>query len=263
MTDSDLSDPGYGDEPAPPGHNNPPLTFEEELRRDHQSLFLRFEALKLERAKVPAKLETVADLAVAGKTVLLARGLVKDVDAAHKTASKPHKEKAKACDKVFLTTGLIGEIDNLRAVIQALADDYTERRAAAERKRLADEAAALRAKETNASYEAEHLREAGSFNVAEVVESQSEHIGKAAERMEAKADGGVANVVRTRMDGLTASGQTVTTYEIEDAAAIDLNRLREFIYDHELTQIIQRFVDRGGRELPGVRIYDKIISTFR
>jgi hypothetical protein len=249
-------------DPAPLGHNRAP-TYEEELRLEHKALFLRLEALKLEREKLPAIANSDADNTALGRFVVNCRDLIKDVDAAHKTVSQPWKEKATTCDKVFLTRGLIGEVDSLRAVVQALADDFAARKERERRRQLEEEAERIRAEADAKAYEAEALKDAGSHSAAEVLESQSEHAERHAARLESKADGAPAAVLRTHADGVTASGREKWAFEILDADKIDLNALRDAIYGHELAQIIQRFVDGGGRELPGVRIYAKTIATFR
>ncbi len=267
MVDDDEG--GYGEDPAVIagiGDNKPP-TYEEELRLEHKPLFLRLEAMELERGKLPAIINTDEDLEAAGKFIIQARGLAKDAGSAHKKASAVVKEKAKTCDKVFLTNGLVGTVDQLKAVVQALADDYTERKAAANRLRLLAEADALREKAGERAYEAVVLQEAGSHRVAEVVTSQVEHLDKAADKLETRAEGGTATVVRTKFEDVTASGRTVPAYELLDIEAVDLNLFKGLFFEHEIAQIFQRYADRNkGAEdasVPGLRVYQKTISTFR
>lgn len=266
MQTDDLGGGDYG-EPAGIGDNNPPKTYADELRQEHQDLFLRLDALKLERGKLPGVVNGDAELEVIGAFVKTARDLEKAVDKAHKKGSADLKAKAKTWDAVFLTRGLCGEIANLRAVAQALADDYIARKEAAERRRLKEEADRLRELEGDRAYEAQTFKGAGSHAVAEVVESQAEHIGKRAERLETKAAGKTADVVRTSFDGLTAGGRSVSAYEVEDLAAIDLNRLKDVFLEHELTQVFQRYADRHrgdpGASIPGLRVFTKVVSTFR
>lgn len=267
MTDTDLDDEGYGEESTPAtaglGDNKPPATFEDELRIDHQDVFLKLDALKLSRAKLPVKVDDDTGLEQVGAFILEARALVKAAERAHKAAKEPFKLKVETCDKLFLTKGIAGEVAKMTAVVQAIADDYTERKAAKRRVELAAAAERARTESEGASYEAQNLQAAGSHSVAEVVLSQGEHAEKTADRLAKKAAGGVSDLVRTHMDGMTASGRTVWTFEIEDSSKIDFNALSTAILDHELRQIIQRFVDKGERLLPGVRIYEKNVSTFR
>lgn len=261
MTDPDLTDDGYGD-PAPVGHNKPP-TFEEELREANRDVFLRVEALKASAQKLPAVVNSEADNALIGGFIVDARAVTGAVERAHKAAAAPYKEKAAACDVMFLTRGLTGEVKRMVDVVQALANDYAARKERERRRQLAEEAERLRREEDARAYEAAALKDAGSHTAAEVVESQSEHMGKAADRLEAKAEGKVADVLRTRAEGVTASGRKKWDFEIVDESQIDLNVLRDAIYGHELRQIIQRFVDGGGRECPGLRVYERVIATFR
>ena len=259
---TDLDDDDYG-APAPAGHNNPPPTFEEELRLENKDLFVRLDALKLSRDKLPTAIENDDQNAVVGRWVVQARELVKDVEVAHKEAKRPIQEKVTTIDTMFLSRGLAGEISKLVDVVKALADDYATRKDAERRKQLAEEAERKRLEAEAASYEAAALKEAGSNSAAEVVISQSEHADKQADRLEAKAAGSVAGVLRTSRGGVTASGREKWVFEIQDLDKIDLNILRDTFYAHELNQVIQRFVDGGGRELPGVRIFPKTIATFR
>lgn len=262
MVDSDLADPGYGDEPPPVGHNMPPATYEDEVRREHQAIFLRFDALKLDAQKIGI-VNDDADLETAAKFMKAAAELVKAGDKAHKKGTEEIAKKKATWDTVFLTRGLKGEVGKLTAVVQALCDSFTERKAAENRRKAQADADRLRDAASNAAYAAQEYKGAGEATVAEVLTSQGEHADKAADRMEAKAAGKVADVVRTRFDGVTASGRTVWSYEVTDRAAIDLNVLREVIFDNELAPIIQRYIDRGGRDLPGVRIFEKAVATFR
>jgi hypothetical protein len=256
MTEPD--DDGYGDI----GHNQPP-TFAEEILEANKPLVLRLDALKLERDRLPAVINTDAENATVGKFVTQARALTKDIEAEHKKVVAPYKEKANTIDEIFLSRGFVGEIKKLVDVVQALANDYAARKEKERRRQLEIEAEAKRQEEEAKSYEAAALQDAGSHSAAEVVISQGEHAAKMANRLEAKAQGSAAQVLRTAHDGVTASGRTKWTYEITDLDKVDLNVLRDAIYGHELQQIIQRFVDGGGRELPGVRIYEKTIATFR
>lgn len=261
---TDLDDDTYGDEPAPVGHNQPP-TFEEEVRAEHQDVFLRLEALKLARGRLPAKIETDVQNAEVGRWAVEARAVIAAADKAHKAACEPYKVKAAAIDKLFLTRGVKGEIEALRKVVQALADDYAARKERERREELARQAEQRRLQEEAAAYEAEALREAGSHSAAEVVESQSEHASKAADRLENKAQGKAADVLRTQHEGVTASGRTRWIGEVVDLDKIDLNALRDAgaFYASEIEQVLQRFVDGGGRECAGARIYEKVIATFR
>lgn len=261
---SDLESTTYGDEPDDRhaiGANNPP--FDEVLKGEHKELFLELDALKLAKEKVKPVIDSDDELESIGRLVVSARNLIKKAAKAHTEAKAPFKAKADICDAVFLSKGLKGEVENLLAFIQAIADDYTTRKAEAERERLRKAAEELRQQEENQAYETAALKEAGAHGVAEVVESQSEHTARAADKLESKADGAVKDVVRTRFEGVTAGGRTVWTYEIEDAAKVDLDLLRRHIFDHELRQMIDRYVAAGGRKLPGVRIFEKVVSTFR
>lgn len=263
---TDLDDDCYGDEPADPrlavGANHPP-SFEEELREAHKEVFLRVEAMKLARAKLPPVVNSDEDLAKIGRFVVGARDLAKAIKAAHQEAAKPIKERATTCDKLFLTRGLTGEVESMKAVVEALGHDYTARKEAERRRQLQAEADARRLEEEARAYEAAALKDAGSHSAAEVVESQSEHLGRMADRLETRSQGATADVVRTQMDGVTASGRKMWAYEIEDAEKIDLNLLRDCLYAHELNQWLARYVNGGGRELPGVRIFERTVATFR
>jgi hypothetical protein len=262
MTD-DMASDSYGeDEPPPIGHNSPP-SFEQEVREAHREVFLRFDALKISRDKLPAIVNSEEENARVGAFIVEARAVVKAAEGAHKAAKAPLKEKTDTIDGLFLSKGLCGDIENLRRVVQALADDYAARKEKERRRQLEIEADRKRAEEDAAAYEAQALRDAGSHSAAEVATSQSEHTGKAADRIERKAQGSVAQVLRTQHEGVTASGREKWVYEVIDREKIDLNELRDVLYGHELDSWLQRYVDGGGRDLKGVRIFSKVIATFR
>jgi hypothetical protein len=264
---TDMESDSYGDAPGPAnqeiGANRPPATYDEELRLENRDLFLRYEALEAERAKLPAMIADDAALAEVGKFVVRARALAKDVDDRHKKISAPHKEKANTCDVVFLSRGLKGRVEASKGLAEAVADVYTAAKEAARRAELAREAERIRLEAEATAYEAKSLDEGGMHAVADMLESQAEHQDKAADKLEAKAAGSTADLVRARLDGVTAGGRTIWTADIEDAAKIDLNLLRAHILGHELKQMVDRFVSAGGRELAGVNIYPKAVSTFR
>lgn len=265
---STIDDGDYGEAPpAAIGDNKPPATYADELREEHASLFTRLTALELDRAKLPIAVDSDAHLATVGTFVKNARELVKDAKAAHRKGSEDIKAKAKTWDAVFLTGGLCGAVAKLQEVAQALADDYTERKEAARREAIRRETERLRELAGEQQYQAQAYAEAGAHTAAEVVESQAEHTAKAADRAEAKADGKTADVVRVNHGNVTTSGRQVAAYELEDLATLDLNLLKGVFLEHELAQIFQRYADRmkgdPARSLPGLRIFQRTISTFR
>jgi hypothetical protein len=262
-------DEDYGDPEAPParepviGDNKPP-TVKEQIALDHADLLKRVEALKEQAKTVPAEIKTAEDLEMAALFIKSAREVGADVKTTHAKVKAPYKEGTDAADEIFLTRGATGTIEALMKSVKLASDAYQTRIENERREALRQEA--IKAEEAAQARlaEAAKLTEEGHHRVADVVATQAQVLEDQAAQTAAKAEGKVGDIVRTTTyAGVTVGGTKKWVGDITDPAKIDLNKLRDVIQGHELVQFVNRFVDRGGRELEGVNIHEKTISTFR
>lgn len=263
-------DEDYGDPIPPPaakgsvmGDNNPP-TVKEQIRIDHADLLQEVEGLKVLAGKVPLKLAGPEDLETAAGFVGKAREVLKKITKTHERVKAPYKEGADAADEIFLTRGAKGTIEALLKTVQTTTDAYQAQVEEARRKELLKQAEDAAAAAAERQEEAVALEDAGQHRVAEVVLAQAGAAEDMATTAAAAAAAPVKDLVRTTTySGVTVGGKKKWFGDITDAAAIDLNALRDVIQPHELAQFVNRFVDRGGRELKGVKIEERTVSTFR
>lgn len=62
---------------------------------------------------------------------------------------------------------------------------------------------------------------------------------------------------------MKATAKTEWTFEITDPATIDLEPLRYLIKRDAIDAAVKQFVKNGGRQLRGVRIFEKVVAAIR
>lgn len=219
---------------------------------------------------------------------------IKDVEGRRKAAKDPYIMAGKAVDGYFKRKS--DELARIKSSANGKLTDYQRRKAEeervrrmeqerlaredAERKRLAEEARLKAERERQEVEEArleaerERLREEGVLEaeleeVAPVPpEVEDEHTAEAAAEVHAAdqraedaakdAKAGAAERSRGRGEfGAVGSLRTTWDFEIEDPSAIPLATLRAYIGTDCLEKAVRGYVKQGGRELKGVRIFER------
>ncbi len=229
------------------GHNSGTLADK------HKDLVTRAEELAAAAAKVPATIEDEATQAKVGDLAKLIMAVSSKAKSAHKAEKEPHLEAGRAVDAFFLA-GIVKPMDELKIGLEKKSTAFLRRREAEERERLAAIARAA----------AEEAAKAAAAAATQEDVKTAVDLGVEARIAVQAAQAPVADLVRTRgAMGSVTTARKEWFAEIEDLAAIPLDRIRSFLSVTEVERAVKAYVKAGGRELPGVRIFEDIKAGFR
>lgn len=229
------------------GHNNPPPVAE-----DYTNLQNRLQELLASSQRAPA---TIADDEQAEKCTSLTKMLKELAKSAENSRTKekePHLNAGRAVDAFFAkitepATLAAKDIEKrLTAYVQAKRE--AERKAALEAAKKAQEEAERKAQE------AAQLESAGLTDMANETMAEAQKVEATATRLEAKAaDDKQLGKVRSDLGSTSARKHWVV--EIDDRSKIDWQTLGRFITDDAIMQALRAYVQSGGRELAGAKIW--------
>lgn len=249
---------------APIGHNLPPSDLEIVQQRlaDRE----REIAAKIQIIVMTPAPETIADEAQAGAvtdTIKALGGAVKSVEDSHKTVKAPYLECGKAVDA--WKNRMIADVDKRKAEYGKPLTAYLEAKAAAERARQLEQARIERERAEALAAEAAAHEEAGiNDTAAELIDAAASTETLAAHIQNAAETAKPSELAKARsFTGASASQKLTWVGEIESRAIIDLDKLRQYFSDDALKIAVNAFVRDGGRELPGVKIYQKATLAVR
>ena len=242
-------------------HNNPPtdeellqeklLKVEEELRKGLPTLV------------VPETIESDEVAANVTDYIKNTKLVQKKVEENHKTIKAPFLQQGKIVDGWKNKLEAEFEKDIAKATTPLTA--FLQKKAEAERLRLLAIAEAERVAAEELQRQAEAHANAGIMDTANdllnaAVDSEDEAKRIVQNVVAAKP----ADLARTRSyGGNTASQKLTWTGEIENKAIIDLEKLRSHFSDDAIQVAINRYVANGGRDLAGVKIYEKSSLNIR
>lgn len=240
------------------GSNRAPL--DEVLKADFADLREEVAATTQRAMEMPKKIAGEDDLAKVGVFIADCKALVKKIDGVRTDEGRPILDAQRGINDFFKRLSLLVS-DNAEPV-QRAADDYARRKAAEERARREREADEARRREEEARAKAEKAKTA---DAAILANARAEMEAGKAERAEAAADASVADMVKTRVEGVTASARVDWTFRIDDYDAIDLNALRPYLARPDVEKAIRSMVriQKGSTKLAGVSVYEDVKSTFR
>lgn len=237
------------------GHNQPPQTVEERLLSDYGRLAKKVDAL-LTSTKSIGEITSDDDIKDATDFAVSIRRMTTVVNEFKDEELKEPTKTTRAVNKFF--KAFVTALDKRKKELEDMATEFMEAEAVrkreerdAQEKAARDRAAGLR---KQAEEGGEVLREAAE-NTAEKLEKDADRLGKQVKD---------ADLVRTRSEA--GSVATVVKYwdgELEDRDKIDLNELKKFFTDAEITKAIRGFVRDGGRKLKGAKITEKGRTQFR
>ena len=243
------------------GHNNPPSDEEilkEKLKENYSELLAKIDTLSTYKAPETVDAESTKDIADFLDRV---KGLKKSVEAAHKKEKDSFLKLGKIVD-AFKNTN-VSRLDEISREAERKQFAYLQAKADAERERirLAAEAERLKA-EALAEQALAHEREGIADTAGEIMQAAIEH-DKLSNRidnyLDAAKDSKFAKTISA--SGAVSGLRTAWAGDIIDLHVIDLQKLRPYLKEEHIQMAINAFVKDGGRELSGVKIYQK--STLR
>ena len=225
------------------GGNQPDPT--DDIRRrlaiDYDPLRRSLQDHILDMGALPGIVESKEDHDACVDFVTKVRATFKGTEAERVAAKDPYLKAERAIDGFFepIKSGL----SQLMTSVSARVQDYLTRKAAEER-RAREEAA-------KADAEATAARAAAETASAEAREAEI-----AADDKDQLAQARPADLARTRSDrGTLSTLKSVWVAKIEDADLIPLETLRPYISADTIRKAVDAYVKMGGRQLPGVEIY--------
>lgn len=217
----------------------------------------------VERARaMPQTIRSEQDLAEIGGCIDMLRRLEKRVDGTRMDEGRPLLDAQRGINDYFKS--LAGRLSDATQPLQRAADDHARQKAAEERARKQREADEARRKAEEERQKAEAAR---SDAAAAKAEGRAEALDAKAERAEQAATASAADLVRTRVGGVTASAKTVWEFRIADRAALlaSMGPLGPFIDAASVEKAIRSVVrvQKDATTIPGVEVFEDVKSTFR
>lgn len=211
-------------------------------------------------AKNPPK--TDEDQAALGKVIMDARALWGRADAQREAEKRPILEAGRALDGWFKDT--LASLLKGRDHLQSMADAYVRQKAAEERARALREAEEARAKAEAERQKAEAAKTAAGAAKAEGRAEAQEAKAEAAQTVASAAD---ADLVRSRVGGVTSSATGAWTARIDDytAATAPLGALGSFLKADAIQTALNSMAktQKGLANWPGVTFLQEAKATFR
>lgn len=257
------------DAPPPMGDNQPPIS--ERLAMDYAETLQRAQDLidAAERLPQTVELDDTEALGKVAKYVKQCREADAPVEAARKKEKGVFDAMSAEVQAFFTPTQVRLKAVSTRAT--NMIGDYNRRKAAAEadaRRKVAEE----QREEANRRAEVARGHEAaGNTAVANQLMEHAVKSDELADKMEAKADAPVADLVRTQTDGALVTGSVKWAFEIENeprlrqVLSVDLGE--HFALSH-IEQALRGYAractrDKVTPTYPGVRFYEDFKGIVR
>lgn len=213
-----------------------------------------------EAFKTPPK--TDEDNAALGRVILDARALWNKADGLREGEKRPILNAGRELDAWFKDT--LAALVKGRDTLQGQADAYTRQKAAEARAKAQREAEEARAK---AEAERQKAEEAKTAVGAARAEGRAEALESKADTAAAVAASSKADLVRARVDGVSASakGTWIATINDYQAAIGPLGALGHFLKREAVEAALNSLakVQKAGAAWPGVSFTQDVKATFR
>lgn len=242
------------------GDNKTPIV--EVLAADFAELNAEAAALVAKAAALDKPVANDEGQGALGDMILALRALWKKADGIRETEKKPILDAGRDLDKWFKDA--LAEVVSAGQKLQTHADDYVRKKAAEERAKAAREAELARAKAEDERLKAEAAKTAqGAANA----DARAEQHEAKAERLEAAASASTAELVKTRVGGVTASAKGAWVGKIVDypAAIAPLGALGNFLKREAIEAALNSMakVQKDGASWPGVNFMQEEKAAFR
>lgn len=242
----------------PIGHNNPPSDIEiVRSRLEEREANIR---AAFPTEEVPPFILDDKAAASATDVIKSLSTIKKGIEGAHKEIKAPYLECGKAVDG--WKNALEADIDKIRKEWEKPLSDFLTKKAAAERKRQEELAAAQRA-------EAERLaNEAAAHSAANLEGTANELIDEAvksealANRIESNLDNAKSSeLAKSRSaTGAVSSQKTAWVGKIVSLSGVNLETLRPYLSEDVIQKALNSFVRNGGRVCDGATISEEIVG---
>ena len=247
------------------GHNSPPTDAEilqSSLADKHEKLLGSAAKLLDAADRIPSVIENDEGAGKVSDYIKLVMGAKKNLEAERVNEKEPYLTLGRVVDGFFKKTTYL--LDGAKAKAQRPLDAWLRQKAAEESARRRAEAEKLRQDAEAAAEAAAALERAKMQPEANKAFEQAQITEQAAAKVEASAMVKPAELSRSRSDaGAVASLRTVWVGELLDVGALDLETLRHHINPVDLQKAVNSFVRAGGRELAGVKIFERSEAVVR
>lgn len=232
------------------GHNQPDLKSSLELQ--YEEVIQRAGELIAAFDRAPKEISDDETQGKMGDFVKQIGACVKTAEANRKNEKEPHLEAGRIVDSVFKS--VMEPLNKAKKSIENRMGVYARDKAETERRRLAAEAEERRKESERLAAEA-----ATDSDLDKAVEAENTAI-----ELEEKAAAKPADHARVRGDfGSVATLRTEWGFEITNKDEIDLTALRPYLSPDAIEKAIRAYVGQGGRDLSGVRIFEKQTTVVR
>lgn len=248
------------------GHNRAPSDAEimaEQFEERYKDLLDHVNDLVIRSAKAP---KTIEDDKMADFFVSFSKDVsqtINKAEAIRVEEKAPYLEKGRIVDGWF--KGVIESLQRVNQTMKRPLDDFLIRKARAEREAREAEAKRLREEAEAKAVAAAALEQANKATQSDREMVKAVRLEERAIEMEEAiqqapmASGGAHRSI----SGVTASLRTTWLGEIENLEALDLNKLKGHFPADAIAKAVNSFVRAGGRQLEGVKIYEKSETVVR
>lgn len=245
--------------------NNPPTDGEimqAQLNTKHEKLLTGAGKLLDAAERLPAIITDDETAGKASEYIKLVTGCVKNLEAERVSEKEPYLTLGRLVDGFFKKT--TDALAGAKTKAQRPLDMYLKEKAMAEQRRRMAEAAELQRKAEEDAKAARMLEAAKLKPEAEKMADQAIITAQQANKAVASAMEKPADMAQSRSSsGALATLRTRWVGVLEDAGALDLEKLRHHISPEALQKAINSYVAAGGRELAGAHIFEKSETVVR
>lgn len=243
------------------GGNNPP-SLAEILAEKPENIALaeKLEDLAMRANTAPKAVKSDEDLAVVAKLIVDVRAFRDEERSRFEVEKAPIREQAAAVDTFF--NAFKARYEKITTAMKSRADAWQDEKDRIAREEARKKAAAAEAEAKRQAEIAERNKGKKRGVTAEV--RQEAALGAASEAG-AAANAPVADLTRTNLGGVTASGTREWYGTITDYNAIDLNALRDSFMPAEIEKAIARHAKKheDRRPVAGVAFASRVKGVYR
>lgn len=257
------------------GHNQPDVAKEILDRLDVDYANLPALVIEYEDAakNLPQKVDDKTSHDTCADLVAKMRGSFKHIEATRVTEKEPFLKSERAIDGFF--DPLKQRLEALAKILTRRVQVYLDQKANEERqareaeaRKAREEAEWLRREQADRERLAEESRRRDHreqhLKVADEAAGQAATAEAQADEADRAAEAKPADLARTRSDkGTLSTLKAEWTHATEDLDLVPLETLRPYIPVDVIEKAIKSYVRMGGRQLPGVRIYETNKAVIR
>lgn len=244
------------------GGNLPPATLRDRLALDHAPLAEEVENLAAKANAAPKIVDSDQAANLVGDLIKEIAAEAKRVNGTREAEKEPFLKGGREVDGFF--KAFSDRLDRMKDGLQARITAFLRAKAAEARRLQEEEANRLRFEAEQRRLEAEQAAKAGRMDDAQADMREAIAAEDGAHEASLAASSKPADLARTRSDSGTLSTLKATwTFEIADWDSVDLTKLRPHLKRDDVEKAIRRYVQVGGRELAGVRIFQDEHAVIR